>query len=440
MTPQTLTRGRRVVAGSTVAALTAGALALAPAAHAADAPTATLQWKISQQFVDHFTPGFGSVATLVGSDGATVGEDGTTTFGAGTGTHTSGGATSVQYDGTVTGSYIRPNTGGGGGTTTYYTIAISDPQVTVDASGRGEIVADVAWTVPNTPAPSGSTADVTVVTFNAAAGDWNRQGALVSLTDTPNFLGVLPAGSPKAVELGLTTEAKPNDPVNGGSFDPEFIAALPSSLRGHFYLSGASGDPKKPAAAFTATVPAAGAPAVANVSTRYAKGGTVSVTAPIAGRVTVAGLGTQTAAAGQTVRFALPRTLAAGTRRYAVSLTPSAAGISASSTTVTVKIAKVAAYKAKIKVTKKPTRKAKGKAIVSVKGVSGGAAPTGKVRLKLTKGKTNRYVNVNLVRGKRTVSLPRLAKGTWTVRAAYYGNANYTKRGYAKIGSIKVTK
>jgi len=206
-------------------------------------------------------------------------------------------------------------------------------------------------------------------------------------------------------------------------------------------LSGANADPKKAPAPFTAAVPVAGSLKAGNVSTSYGKGGSVNVTAPVAGTVTVAGLGSKVAAAGATVAFPISRAKTAGTTRHAVTFKPTDASIAApAATTVTVKVAKVAAGKAKVKVTKKPTRKAKGTATVTVKGVSGGAAPTGKVRLKLTKGKTNRYVNVTLVKGKRTVKLPKLAKGTWTIRAAYYGNANYTKRGYVKVGSVKVTK
>lgn len=564
MSPQTLVRGRRLLAGTTAAALSAGVLALTPTtAQAADDVVApTLQWKISDQFAAHFTPNpaFSPFTKLEAADGATI--DPTTkvtTFGGGVGTHDSGnGATSVAYEGSITGSFITGTTAPG---TLQYSLTIADPTVTVNAAGEGRITADVAWNVPTATTTTGSTDDVTVVEFDAAASDWSTDGSVASLTETPDFLGVLPPGSAEAVELGLPA----GRPTDGGSFHPDFLRALDSGLRPHFFLSGsATGDPRKPASPFTATadiarakttatvsesvpgslkvdvngtgfsktnpgiyvslgeegsfsptdasafvktnwLPAAAinadgsfsttlalnaddiakldstksysvftqkahgqsvtdttqttetpvtidfaslkekavAPAVTvkGLSTKYGKGGTVSVTSPTAGSVTVAGLGTKTVAARGTASFAVSKRHAVGTKSYRVTFAPSDATVAApAATAVTVKVAKTAASKGRVKVTRKPTSKKKGLAVVSVKGASGAAAPTGKVKIKLTKGKRSKYVTANLSAGKRTVKLPQLAKGKWVVRVAYYGNANYTKRGYVKAGSFKVAK
>lgn len=443
MSPQMLTRGRRMLAGTTATALTAGVLALAPAtAQAADDVAApTLQWKVSDQFAAHFTPNpaFSPFTTLVPADGATLdAATQVTTFRNGVGrVDSTDGSTTVAYEGSITGSFITGTVAPG---TLQYTLTISDPAVTIAPSGSSAISADVSWTVPGETPSSASAQNVTVASFDAAAASVTAESTRVSLTALPSFLGVIVPDSSTATELGIPA----GKPINGGAFHPEFLRALPTSLRAHFYLSGSSGgDPRKPVSPFTASFDKVkAAPVVAGVSTRYAGGAVVTVVAPVPGTVTVAGLGKRSATvAGQRVGFTVPKATTAGTKRYSVSFAPTDASLLApAATTVTVKIAKAAAARAQVKVTKKPTRKAKGKATVTVKGVTGGAAPTGKVRLKLSKGKTSRYVNVTLVKGKRTVALPKLAKGTWTIRAAYYGNANYTKRGYVKVGSVKVTK
>lgn len=650
MSPTTLVHGRRLLTGTTVAALTAGVLAFTPTTAHAATESPTLEWKISDQFVAHFTanPAFAPFTTLVASDGATL--DATTkvtTFSDGVGTFDSGnGAAEVAYQGSITGSFITGTTAPG---TTQYTLTIADPTVIV-ADGEGRIEADVAWTVPGDAAnPSGSTEDVVLTRFDAEADDWSITDSLASLTATPDFVGVLPAGSAEAVDLGIPSDL----PLNGGSFDPAFLAALNPGLRAHFYLSGsASGDPRKPVAPFTATAPRpsltvnsvtgatvevsgsgftcstnaddagvyigvapagglpdvsstagmsnfAGAaakfcsgptPAIASpagtfdatvnldlnaldptkeyavytwrahthsttsqdtetpltidfdalkkapavsadsvtygtdanvtvnvapaesgsvalsvdggeptsaevnedgeatftlsgltagthelsatlegdawfiegagtatltvakaqaaplsttgLTAKYGKGGTVKVKAPVAGKVTVAGLGSKDAAAGATVAFTVAKNTATGTRNLKVTLVPTDTSVAAPpATTVTLKVTKSAAKKANLKVSKKPTTRKKGKARVVVKGVSGAAAPTGKVRIKLIKGKKSKVVTVNLnKKGAAVVKLPKLAKGTWKIKAAYLGNGNYTKRSWVNAGKVKVTK
>ncbi|MFS0886446.1 hypothetical protein [Aeromicrobium sp. 179-A 4D2 NHS] len=372
MSSQTVTRGRRLMSGATVAALTAGVLALAPtSAQAAEsaAPTVTV-----------------SKVTFAPDETATI---------------------------TVQGSGFDPS-------------AVTATRPPLAGSSAGVYIAfgkyETTWRPSENAASSArKNADV----------DW---AVLASDMNT--------IGGPAAGAVELRPDGTFTAELNVSKAAADAVTGVTAAHTQHGVYTYPGGGAKHAAwETYTPVRFVPTAPVAASVSTTYARGGAVTVTASVPGTVRVAGLGSKTAtAAGQKLAFSLPRTLTAGTRRLAVTLVPADASLSPATSTVTVKVAKAAAAKPRLKVSKKPTRKAKGKATVSVRGVSGGAAPTGKVRLKLTRGKTNRYVNVSLVKGKRTVALPKLAKGRWTVRAAYYGNANYTKRGYVKVGSFKVTK
>jgi len=174
----------------------------------------------------------------------------------------------------------------------------------------------------------------------------------------------------------------------------------------------------------------------------YGRGGSIRVTVPTDGTLSVSGLASARPVKAGVVTIPVARTLTPRSTTHTVQFTPTdTANYLPSTARVTVKITKAAAAKGKVKVARKPTTKKKGKAVVTVAGVKGAAAPTGKVRVKLTKGKTNRYVTVKLNRnGRAAVTLPKLKKGTWTIRVAYFGNANYTKRAYVKTGKVKITK
>ncbi|MTB88777.1 HtaA domain-containing protein [Aeromicrobium senzhongii] len=536
MSSQTLIRGRRLLTGTTVAALTAGVLAFSPTAHAAEAPqeivSGSISWGLKSSFRTYLASpiakGKVTVAQPATDDGSR------TTFAYASGSWASDSA-SVGAQGSVT------FTGHEGA----LDLTISDPRIVVTGSSAqlvvdavdsdGETHDDVAFANVSlsgkvaqtaagteiTNAPAVITADGSdLLSYNGgafypagtaldpiSASLRTRTAPAVSVskvtfapdesaTVTVKGSGYYPqdvlatrlplAGGSSGVYVGFgkyepnwrptanaASSARKNADVRwavlagdidkiGGAADggielrPDgtFTAELKISKADADAIEGLTaahtrygvytypGGGAKFAAWETATpVGFVSAPVASNVSTKYAKGATVTVTTKVPGTVTVAGLGTRTTtAAGQTVRFAVPRTTTAGTKRYTVIFTPADTSIARASTTVTVKIAKVAAYKAKVKVGKKPTSKKKGKAVVRVRAVAGGAATTGKVRVKLTKGKKSKYVTANLVKGKRTVTLPKLAKGKWTIRAAYFGNANYTKRGYVKVGTVKVTK
>ncbi|MDQ8044684.1 MAG: Ig-like domain repeat protein [Solirubrobacteraceae bacterium] len=105
-------------------------------------------------------------------------------------------------------------------------------------------------------------------------------------------------------------------------------------------------------------------------------------------------------------------------------------------------IAKVVAIKAsKVAgaVAKAPTHAKAGTYTVKVSVPSGKAAATGKVTIKLVKGKTAKLVTGTLVKGVVTLKVPKLAKGTWTVTISWLGDVNYLA---AKVdgGAIKVKK
>ena len=70
---------------------------------------------------------------------------------------------------------------------------------------------------------------------------------------------------------------------------------------------------------------------------------------------------------------------------------------------------------------------------------SGKAKATGKVTLKLKKGKTTKTITGKLTNGVVTVTVPKLAKGTWKVTIAWPGDKNY-QAASATGASIKVTK
>ena len=237
-------RLRRPLVGIMTTAVAASALALVPgtaqAADAAPVAAPTFTWKISQQFVDHL-----STRTL--TDGATF--DATTgfTFVDGTGYVDSGnGAASISYEGSVKAGFVFSGN-------EFYSVTVADPVVTVDAAGEGTISAVVS----SANAAQGTTAAATtpptrvvVTTFDAADSDWTTAGTAHTLTDAPDWAGVLAAGSQEATALGIPA----GKPVDDKAFAPTFLGAIVPGVRAHFYASGATSDTKKNPAPFSATM------------------------------------------------------------------------------------------------------------------------------------------------------------------------------------------
>ena len=93
--------------------------------------------------------------------------------------------------------------------------------------------------------------------------------------------------------------------------------------------------------------------------------------------------------------------------------------------TGTLTVNKVAAKSVKGAVKTAPTTKKSGKYTVTVTQPSGLANATGKVTVTLKKGSTTKKVTGKLSSGKVTVSVPKLAKGTWKVTVKYEGDKNF---------------
>jgi hypothetical protein len=102
-------------------------------------------------------------------------------------------------------------------------------------------------------------------------------------------------------------------------------------------------------------------------------------------------------------------------------------------------ITRVKASKVVGAVSKAPTSRAGGKYKVTITTPKGGSKATGKVTLKLKKGKTTKTITGTLKNGTLTVSVPKLARGTWKVTISWPGDSSYLTA--SAIGaSIKVKK
>ncbi len=229
------TTAQRSVAGSAALALLGSAFAVVAATAPAQAVAApSFDWQISQQFKDHL-----STRTL--GDGASESGGGAVTFPAGVGSYNpTNGAATVSYQGSVKGAFVNNGT-------EYYSVTLKDPTVVVEGDGKGSVSAVVSATnaaAMGNPASSTTPQRVVVTTFAAVDG-WAGE----ALTATPNWAGVLPAGSPEATALNIPADK----PIDGKAFAPSFLAQLTPGLRSHFYASGSASDVKKAPAALTAT-------------------------------------------------------------------------------------------------------------------------------------------------------------------------------------------
>ena len=200
--------------------------------------------------------------------------------------------------------------------------------------------------------------------------------------------------------------------------------------------------------------PVVAAPDVAVASTTtvsapartYGSASSVTVTVgntagkPVAGTVTLSGAGAaQTAAvAGGQATFVIDKALAAGS--YALTAAYSgSAGVNPSAGATTFTVAKAKSGKPAFKANKVSTSKKKGKATVTVGTGSGLAKATGKATVTIKKGKTTKKITVTLSNGKKSISLPKLKKGTWKVQVSYNGDKNYVAQ-KSKSYNLKIKK
>ncbi|TCI97437.1 Ig-like domain-containing protein [Aeromicrobium sp. IC_218] len=146
--------------------------------------------------------------------------------------------------------------------------------------------------------------------------------------------------------------------------------------------------------------------------------GTVTLTGP-----TVRATGRLDASGRATI--VLPRGLRVGTHRITAVYQGDRVALAASRTgSVTVVKALPGATRVAVPRSVKATRKAK--VTITVATPPGLAKASGPVTVKVTKGRTSRTVRATLSNGRVVVTLPRLARGTWSVKAAYAGDASYT--------------
>lgn len=465
-------RLRRTFAGTVTTALATATLALVPAsAQAADpVPEPTLTWKISQQFVDHL-----SSRALTGD----VAFDPATgfTFGGGEGTfNASTGVTDMQYDGTVRGAFAF-------GGNEFYSVTVADPAVTVDAAGEGTITAVVSASNAAqgaTPPASTTPRRVVVTTFDAAASDWTVAGGLESLVGTPDWDGVLPPGSPRATELGLS----PTQPVEGRSFAPTFLDQITPGVRAHFFDSGTgSSNPKKNPAPFTATAPVPVAtitsaeiveqtptslkvavsginykPGSPGIYVSVGKTGSTDVVNPGAylGTVWSANPANPDSAVRPDGSFSTTLSLDADAVRqldpdtsYSV-ITFKAHGQAASDPSQTASVPLdidfdelSAPVSISDKVTKKPTTKKSGTIAITVSSKATSLKPAGKVKVSFKKSgqKTVTTGTGTLKNGVRSLTAPKLKKkGTWKIYVTYTADPGFTSVSGKYVGTVKVTK
>lgn len=176
------------------------------------------------------------------------------------------------------------------------------------------------------------------------------------------------------------------------------------------------------------TVPVAvsvgGAPASGTVRIRY--GATVLVT--------------QTLSAGGTASLPVSATaLTPGSRLLTIDYLGNSTTLPATITR-TASVAKAAPKVPVLAVTRKPTRRRTGTAVVRVIApTSGLATPTGTVIVVLKNGSSTKQVARTLVGGRASFVLPRLTKGTWRVSASYRGDARYLPRVSASV-AVSVTR
>jgi len=450
----------------------------ASTAAAADAvPAPSLTWKISDWYNEHL-----SVRTF--SDGAKSDTDGVVTFPDGVGTFDSGsGVTSVKYSGGVRGSFVN-------GGTEFYSVSIANPAVTIDGTGEGTITADVSWSVG---ANIGPPARVTLTTFDAEASSWTTSGGLRSLTTTPDWDGVLPAGSAAATDAGISNTSRP---VDGKSFAAPFITTLNAGVKAHFYASTSANDAKKAPSAFIAQAPV---PATTVTTTSATPGGGLALAVSGTGftRTTNpgdAGVYVGLAPSGQLpdtstfdvsgfagANWVMPATIDETTGAFTSTInaptakldptksysvftwrahshsTPSqntetpvvidfqALGLSLPTPPVVSPPAEQQAAPSKVSVkrgaTKKPTTKKAGKTSVSIKAADGSTVSGGKVKVTFkSKGKPTKTKTVTVKNGKASVTVPKLAKGTWKVSVKYLGSTLFIRTATLQRGSFTVVK
>ncbi|MFI5430084.1 Ig-like domain repeat protein [Aeromicrobium sp. UC242_57] len=218
------------------------------------------------------------------------------------------------------------------------------------------------------------------------------------------------------------------------------------------YASTATKAPAAPVISISAQTAAvqpdvvASTTAISAPTRAYGSAGTANVTVsntagrPVTGTITLTGAGAaQTkAVSGGKATFSLPKNLSP--KAYTLTAKYNGSAQVASSTrTARYTVVKGKVRSTTFKATKTPTSKKSGKATVTVTTPSGLAKATGKVTVTIKKGSTKKTIKTTLSGGKRSITLPKLKKGTWKVQVAYAGDKNYGSA-KSKSYSLKIKK
>ncbi|MCL8251162.1 Ig-like domain-containing protein [Aeromicrobium fastidiosum] len=170
----------------------------------------------------------------------------------------------------------------------------------------------------------------------------------------------------------------------------------------------------------------------------------------VAGTGSIAPTGTVTASVGGTVvgsanlaggtaAIALPSTQGVGTAQVVYSYAGDT-NHDASSTTRTATVSRAAATVTRNKIKKAPTTRRAGKTSLSLRSAAPGPI-TGKVKVTFKKkGQKTKTKTVTVRNGKASVTIPKLAKGTWRISVKYAGSTSFAPTATKSAGTVKVTK
>lgn len=326
----------------------------------------------------------------------------------------------ITWDGDFTVAYYS-------GSSFFY---VSDPHLVV-SNGTGTVTATLNGYGADQANPETwttlSPASVTLATLSGV--DVTDAG----LVTTPAYLGVAYTGASSAGQSAPGSASYGSFPLSFVSFQEGVGTAA------YWFSSGGSVDKNKPTLPLSVVVDPPPAKVVPNLgisaaNSVYGKANvvTVAISSPgktLSGSITLSGAGASTTkpldpATGK-VTFTLSKTLAP--KAYTLKAVYSGNDQLATRTLTKAFTVVKAGAKASLKVVKKPTRTATGKATVTVSSLVAGVPVSGKATITLVKGTTKKVVTVTLRNGVATATLPKLTKGTWKISATYLGSATHNK-------------
>lgn len=409
------TLGRRAAGAILAAALAfAGAAVAAPTTTAApSAPESSLRWGFRQNFRTYVGRQLGAPAAQqlpVGErivvrapaafDPAAAGTDEMRPYVLPvTSTSSAGGATTATTQGSVV--YAFP--------AHYFKITLGDVKIVTSAAGAS-VVGDLTVVVLDGPDP------------DFVPGTYRSDDVVIGTTQTSST--VTTGGRVTIAATGLKLTKDGAAALRGFLPEGEALDDLTVSYRAPQVVKASAAVSAPSAVRYAGT---------AKVTVKRATGKPVPT-----GRVTVKHgtrtVGTATLTNG-TARVRLSTKLPVGPKRTLTFTYGGDTAYAAVTVKKNVKVAKAAA-KMTVKLSKKKIT-AKTKARVTVRVSASGTTPSGKVKVSATKGKKTVSRTVTLKKGKATATLPRLAKGTWKVKATYVGSSRVSGK-TARTVSLKV--